>query len=369
MTATRYQRGAIMALHKRGVSYRDIVLSVEGINSKNTVTKIVRQELFLEQNPDATFERQRNLKTKKQVSLKRRRQLAKKLAKQQVKRPGGNIPKYGTCRRIGEGLQTKHRIKVSACTVRRDLRKEGMKPIVRKRVSGMNPEHVAARLLFIRTFKERYGRAYRQWPSRTDVFKKLIFSDEHWCTTNDSSSRIQWCSHRHDALARSSKARYNTKSIMIWAAIGYNYKSPIIVLNTTKKNEENKISRLNGESYHKLLVKSQVVSFCQENRYIFMQDGARPHIAEEVMNYFRNKNVVVMRNWPAHSPALNPIEKVWSHLNTLVSEHYPPARDTQELEAQVRWIWEHKMTQATINNFVLGFDKCCQECVALRGKY
>ena len=98
-----------------------------------------------------------------------------------------------------------------------------------------------------------------------------------------------------------------------------------------------------------------------------MQDGARCHIASSVIDYIKSKHCVHIDNWPAHSPELNPIEKLWAHLNEVVSTNYAPAKNTAELEVQVRDAWENKISQGTINRFVSNFSTAMKQCIKNQG--
>jgi len=79
---------------------------------------------------------------------------------------------------------------------------------------------------------------------------------------------------------------------------------------------------------------------------VLQQDGARSHTAKQTMNYLKRKRVEVLEDWPAYSPDLNCIERVWHDLQQRVGARGP---DTQEeLIKVIKEEWA-ALPQKTIN--------------------
>ena len=55
---------------------------------------------------------------------------------------------------------------------------------------------------------------------------------------------------------------------------------------------------------------------------VFMQDNALCHIAKSVKIFLSEEDVIVME-WPAQSPDMNPIENVWKLLNERSKKNNP----------------------------------------------
>jgi transposase len=101
-------------------------------------------------------------------------------------------------------------------------------------------------------------------------------------------------------------------------------------------------------------------------RKVFMQDGARPHVARSTLGFLRANGVEVLEGWPAYSPDLNPIENMWALLNRRVSERHP--RTAEDLLLAVRASWA-SIPQTDVNALCLSFQNRVTECVEKNGGY
>lgn len=66
----------------------------------------------------------------------------------------------------------------------------------------------------------------------------------------------------------------------------------------------------------------------------------------ENLEYLARKKVVAMTEWPAYSPDLNAIERLWKELNARVGARCPLTEQELVVAAQEQWL---RMPQELIN--------------------
>ncbi len=69
---------------------------------------------------------------------------------------------------------------------------------------------------------------------------------------------------------------------------------------------------------------------------IFQQDLAPAHSAKATSTWFKDHGVLVL-NWPANSPDLNPIENLWGIVKRKM--RYARPNNAEELKATIRATW------------------------------
>lgn len=258
-----------------------------------------------------------------------RRKMLSKLAKETKVQNDRVLPRNPSTETLRCALA---RLGVKACraTVHRDM-KATHDAVVRP----LRPFDCAHSKEMRRKLKKRYV--------KTDpgVF---VFSDEHYVTTNDHTTRTMWLpkaqkgkKRAQKAIPRIRKSRFNIPSIMIWAAVGKDYKSPLVFIEK-RKDEDGKTLGLNAQRYVRCCL-SKLVSSCSDlSERVFMQDGARCHAARHTQDYLERKGVPLLKEWPPYSPDLNPIENLWHLLDRRLSELVP--RTLPELKRATLEAWE-----------------------------
>lgn len=330
----KYQLGVIRRAMAQGLS----------ITAANTVAGVAE--------PTSRRWRREGLPKRVGRKFKRNAEVTRKvvkLAKAVRRRKGRVIPAYPSARRIAVAL-LKYGMVACPQTVRRYLRKAGMRCLVRPR--HPNIRNRAKRLEFANAW----------FNSR--LTSKLMFSDEHWISTNDATLRTMYVARDAVPIPRDNQRRHNIPTYQIWAAIGVGWRSELVFFpKTDDSSRVRRGFRLNQSSYVQLCLQPHLRALARKG-YIFMHDGAACHRARSVTTWMRDNGITVMTGFPASSPDLNPIEKLWKHLDECISELQPT--NDEELKTYAIRAWK-AIPQRTIDNHVRSFKSAVAGVVENQG--
>lgn len=244
---------------------------------------------------------------------------------------------YGSATALRRALAAQCGIKVTTRTVQRDLHAMGLHARVRRPIPTRDRQELAV--------KRAFAREHRNTDPKT-----IAFSDESWITCNECTGRVQWVRKGEKPFPLERRARWNTPSAMVWACVGHNYKSPLIVFPSRMKDGEGtpRTFRLDAASYVRRCL-SVVVPELHKRKLTLQQDGARSHVAKRTKAYLAKKKLPYLKNWPPYSPDLNMIEPLWKELNCRIGELCPQSQAELLKAAQKAW---KKLPQSVINKHV-----------------
>ena len=152
--------------------------------------------------------------------------------------------------------------------------------------------------------------------------------------------------------------RFGGGSVMVWGAIRFGWRSPLLII------EGNLTARL----YAEIILEGQIIPYCtNDQRSIFMQDNARPHVAEICINLLRNNNVQTLE-WPPYSSDMNPIEHLWDTLDRRVRARTPPPQSHAELRQALIEEW-HRIPQWRINRLITSMPRRVNALAEARGAH
>jgi len=279
--------------------------------------------------------------------VKKRRGVLVKLAKATVKAGHVVSPKYGSSSALRAGIFRETKKVVSARQIRRDMKELGFRSYRRKKCPTRTPKDVARR---------------RAFAKRMLSFKKcsdIVFSDETWLCCNEKTGIVQYAKCRDDVLPLERKARWNVASVLVWAAIGVGYRSPLVVFPSRHTNADGDETtfRLNNQLYIRRCLQ-KVVGDLLKRKKVFQQDGARAHVHKNVIRYLTNKKLDFISDWPSNSPDMNMIELLWKDLGDRVGAMCPFTEEELIRAAHKAW---QEIPQASIDRTVLHFRKVCKQ--------
>lgn len=357
MTITPIKRGEVIGLLKAGVSVRQAAIKADV--SKSSVQRIKNNKR------KAKAARHKCL-TMKQKAILERRNLVKKLVEMRENRDGNQVPVYPNPRRIRDYFWKEKKSNVSSKTITRDLISLGYKNYSRpKRPFRSSSDIQEKRLKFVNSFVRTYKPLFAK-NKNVNLYKKIVFTDETFLDTNDYSHPAMWAKSQDKVSAQERLNRYNVPHIMVWAAIGYNYKSPLMLVKKKKKGDPDEVQkRMDHKGYANLLGRSGTIKYCIDKDMLFQHDGARCHVGVH-KTYFANKRLKFIFNWPANSPDLNPIENLWKTLKERVAKACKAISDNDELFKVAQQVWAD-MPMPVINKHVLSFEKKLQKCRRAKG--
>ena len=196
----------------------------------------------------------------------------------------------------------------------------------------------------------------------TSTLKDLpwVFTDETMLVLNPTKKRVRVL-RGLDADEKFIDVQGYPHKVMVWAAIGPNFKSELIRVTGT----------LNAAAYQNLLEQSQIFARLDERYgrygYIFQQDGARPHTAASTRMFLssRTKTLPDDVHWPAMSPDLNVIENLWGILKQRI--RYDVIKGPDDLYNEAVNVWD-QITIETINASIADFGPRLRTCREVNGE-
>ena len=215
---------------------------------------------------------------------------------------------------------------VSAATVRRALKKHGLKSAVKVKKPLLRPQHIRERLEF--------SQKHREWT--VEDWKRVIWSDETKINRFGSDGR-KWCWKGPSETLKSrlvqKTVKYGGGSIMVWGCL--TSKGPGYL---TKID-----NGLDADLYCSILSSElmDTISWYKldKSKIIFQHDRDPKHTAKKTKKWLEESGLTVL-DWPAQSPDLNPIEHMWNALKRKLAGYERMPTGVLELWERVQKEWE-----------------------------
>ncbi|UYV70148.1 hypothetical protein LAZ67_7001969 [Cordylochernes scorpioides] len=235
--------------------------------------------------------------------------------------------------------------KVSARTISRRLVANGLHSCRPLRRLPLTPPNRRQRL--------EWCRARSTWMTE---WHRVVFSDEsRFCLSSDSRRVRVWRrrGERSNPAAIVERPTVRQRGIMVWGAIAYDSRSPLLRIQGT----------MTAQRYVDDVLRPVTLPYLQGvPNALYQQDNARPHTARISQQALQD---VQMLPWPPYSPDLSPIEHVWDIIGRRLHA-LPQPRSEDELWHVVEREWR-AIPQDAIRTLIDSLARRVAACIAVRG--
>ncbi|KAG2194549.1 hypothetical protein INT46_009204 [Mucor plumbeus] len=155
--------------------------------------------------------------------------------------------------------------------------------------------------------------------------------------------------------------KYGGGSLMVWSCFWADGYGPLVFVdgNMNQNSYVDCLSQKFLPWYYKL-------THLEDGEYIFQEDNAPFHTGGYA-NWWKNSHSLnVLKDWPAQSPDLNPIEHIWSELARQLRSHRPDIKNTEDLRQTLNEIWEELVPEFA-KTLVSSMSKRCQGVIDAKG--
>ncbi|UYV64531.1 hypothetical protein LAZ67_3001114 [Cordylochernes scorpioides] len=185
---------------------------------------------------------------------------------------------------------------------------------------------------------------------------RVVFSDEsRFCLSSDSRRVRVWRrrGERSNPAAIVERPTLRQRGIMVWGAIAYDSRSPLLRIQGT----------MTAQRYVDDVLRPVTLPYLQGvPNALYQQDNARPHTARISQQALQD---VQMLPWPPYSPDLSPIEHVWDIIGRRLHA-LPQPRSEDELWQMVEREWR-AIPQDAIRTLIDSLPRRVAACIVVRG--
>ncbi|UYV76642.1 HPRT1 [Cordylochernes scorpioides] len=321
-----FTRGMVIGLKRAGWSIRQIAADTH--LGASTVHRLWRR--WLEQGNVAIY---RNVGATRVTSAC----VDRRILRQAVAAP------QATCTAILQHVKDTLDHSISTRTISRRLVANGLHSCRPLRRLPLTPPNRRQRL--------EWCRARSTWMTE---WHRVVFSDEsRFCLSSDSRRVRVWRrrGERSNPAAIVERPTVRQRGIMVWGAIAYDSRSPLLRIQGT----------MTAQRYVDDVLRSVTLPYLQGvPNALYQQDNARPHTARISQQALQD---VQMLPWPPYSPDLSPIELVWDIIGRRLHA-LPQPRSEDELWQMVEREWR-AIPQDAIRTLIDSLPRRVAACIAI----
>lgn len=262
--------------------------------------------------------------------------------------------KVNTATQAKKVLQDATNKSVSASTIRRSLKKAGMKGKVKPNKPLLSKKHQRNRL--------KFAERHMEWTP--DDWKRVIWSDETKINRFGSDGR-QWAWAKPGEALSERLVKKTVKggggSVYVWGCFGWNGVGRIVKIE----------GKMDADQYIRILDNNLKASIkelkMRREKPIFQQDNDPKHTSKKAQDWFKDSGIEGME-WPAMSPDLNPIEHLWEHVKRRLAEYERAPTSVDQLWVRVQEVWG-KITPQECQNLISSMPRRVEAVYKAKGGY
>lgn len=263
-----------------------------------------------------------------------------------------NTGQMQTVVEVTKHLNTERDDPINAETVRRAVKKQGMKAVYKKKKPLLEKRHKKARLAFANKYKE--------WTE--DDWAKVIWSDETKINLLGSDGvKWVWEKKGEGLISREiiGTKKFGGGNIMVWGCMTWEGVGLCVEVE----------GRMDAQQYVDILetgLHGTIEKYGMDvEDIIFQQDNDPKHTSNLAKEWFQNQGVHILE-WPAQSPDLNPIEHLWFLLKRYIYDYPEPAKGVHDLWDRVVEAWS-KITQDQVRDLIKSMPGRIEAVVKAKG--
>jgi hypothetical protein len=229
-----------------------------------------------------------------------------------------------------------------------------------------------------KTKEERFGFAKKHKTKTKRFWRRGIYTNESTFNTRILRRLKIWRKkgerQRLDCIQF--KFHSGRQSVSAWAAIGYNFKSKLVII--TKQLDQ---KGFNQKAYERQILRGELANIARAKKmgkghseFFCVEDNSKVHGKKTtrgnkgLCNAARLECGIYSIDWPAKSPDLNPIEHCWRFIKQRLRNRKPHGGWTlpQLIEA-IHDIWDNELTVDYLNKWIDTMPDRIKEVIARKG--
>jgi hypothetical protein len=262
--------------------------------------------------------------------------------------------KADTAVQVHKILQDRTNQDLSVQTVRRSLKRAGMKSAVKTKRPFLSKRHRRERMDF--------AIAHQYWT--VEDWKKVIWSDETKINRFGSDGRKWVWKKPGECLSErlvDPTLKFGGGSLMMWGCFTWNG------VGYSCKIDGKMDQQLYCQILEDDLQNTLEYYGLEPGSIIFQQDNDPKHTSNMAKKWFQDHQITVLQ-WPAQSPDLNPIEHLWSVLKRKLADYEEAPGGILELWERVQVEWE-KIDVGTCQNLIESMPRRMEAVINCNGGY